>query len=93
MYESIPPEFRGWWRIVETSQWVNDGLDILGPALISLTGTAERFMMLGRLAAYGGEYALDLYHSFLQSTRASGKYSWRLDIMRVFITGVRCGSG
>lgn len=38
----IPPEYRGWWRIVDTSQWVNDGLDILGPALLSLTGYADR---------------------------------------------------
>lgn len=28
MNEPIPSEYRGWWRIVETSQWVNDGLDI-----------------------------------------------------------------
>lgn len=29
-------ELYGWWRITETSQWVNDGLDNLGPALISI---------------------------------------------------------
>jgi hypothetical protein len=45
MYEPIPSEYRGWWRIIETSQWVNDGLDILGPALISLTGYADRLRM------------------------------------------------
>jgi hypothetical protein len=38
MSEAIPSEYRGWWRITETSQWVNDGLDILGPALLSITG-------------------------------------------------------
>ena len=41
----IPPEYRGWWRIVETGTWVNDGLDILGPALLSLTGSGDRLRM------------------------------------------------
>ena len=45
MSEPIPSEYRGWWRITETSQWVDDGLDILGPALISLTGDADRLRM------------------------------------------------
>jgi hypothetical protein len=38
----IPSEFRGWWRIVETSQWDDQFLDDLGPALLSLTGRADR---------------------------------------------------
>jgi hypothetical protein len=38
MRDDIPSEYRGWWRITETSQWVDDGLDIIGPALLSLTG-------------------------------------------------------
>src|SRR6266446_1054932 len=46
----IPSEYQGWWRITETSQWVNDGLDLLGPALISLTGYADRFRRHCRLA-------------------------------------------
>lgn len=41
----IPAEYRGWWRLIETSAWVNDGLDILGPALISLTGGGDRLRM------------------------------------------------
>ena len=41
----IPSEYRGWWRIIETSQWVDDGLDILGPALLSLTGYDDRLRM------------------------------------------------
>ena len=41
----LSEEIRGWWRIVETSQWVDDGLDILGPALISFTGYADRLRM------------------------------------------------
>ena len=45
MNEPIPSEYRGWWRIVDTSQWVNDGLDDLGPAVLSLTGHADRLRM------------------------------------------------
>ena len=41
----LHPDLHGWWRIVETSQWVNDGLDDLGPALISITGYADRLRM------------------------------------------------
>lgn len=41
----IPPEYRGWWRITETSQWVDDGLHLLGPALLSLTGHGDRLRM------------------------------------------------
>ncbi len=50
MPEIIPPEYRGWWRIVEASQWVNDRLDILGPAPISLTGYGDRLRMYALLA-------------------------------------------
>jgi hypothetical protein len=50
MHEPIPSEYRGWWRVVGTSQWANDGLDILGPALISLTGYADRLRMHTLLA-------------------------------------------
>ncbi len=39
--ERLPPEIAGWWRITETSRWVDDGLDILGPALLSLTGYGD----------------------------------------------------
>jgi len=28
---SIPPEYSGWWRIVETPTWMKSGLDLLGP--------------------------------------------------------------
>ena len=38
MSTAIPPDYRGWWRIVDTGTWANDGLDILGPALLSFTG-------------------------------------------------------
>ena len=35
----------GWWRIIDTSQWVNEGLDDLGPAMLSITGRADRLRM------------------------------------------------
>ena len=50
MQNEIPSEYQGWWRIIETSQWVNDDLDILGTALISLTGYADRLRMFTLLA-------------------------------------------
>jgi len=43
--EDIPLECYGWWRIIETSQWVDNGLDILGTALISITGDDDRLRM------------------------------------------------
>jgi hypothetical protein len=41
----IPPDYRGWWRIIDTGTWVNDYLDDLGPALLSLTGSGDRLRM------------------------------------------------
>lgn len=41
----VPSEFRGWWRIVDTGTWGSDDLDILGPALLSLTGNDDRLRM------------------------------------------------
>lgn len=49
-HDSIPSEYRGWWRITETSQWSPKFLDSLGPALLSLTGSADRLRMHGLLA-------------------------------------------
>lgn len=46
----IPSAYVGWWRITETSQWVNAHLDDLGPALISITGRADRLRMLALIA-------------------------------------------
>jgi hypothetical protein len=43
--EELPREIAGWWRITETSQWDNDDLEILGPALLSLTGYDDRLRM------------------------------------------------
>lgn len=41
----IPAEYRGWWRITETSEWDDDGIDILGLAVLSLTGHDDRLRM------------------------------------------------
>jgi hypothetical protein len=38
----ISAEYRGWWRILETSQWVDDGLDDLGTALLSIGQRGDR---------------------------------------------------
>ena len=46
----IPSEYIGWWRITENSQWMNDELDALGPALISINGSNDRLRMLYLLA-------------------------------------------
>ncbi len=45
MADTIPIEYRGWWRIINTGTWVNDGIDMLGPALISFTGYDDRLRM------------------------------------------------
>ncbi|MGA2260280.1 MAG: ATP-binding protein [Acidobacteriota bacterium] len=65
MQGQIPSKFRGWWRIVETSQWVNDGLNLLGPALISLTGTADRLRMHALLA-----------YVFCKPTKSGVSFNW-----------------
>lgn len=46
----LPDAYYGWWRIIETSQWCDDDLDIIGPALLSLTGYDDRLRMLTLLA-------------------------------------------
>jgi hypothetical protein len=45
MGHELYPELYGWWRILETSQWVNEGLDALGPAILSMTGRGDRLRM------------------------------------------------
>jgi hypothetical protein len=47
---SIPSSISGWWRIVDTSTWGSDALDLLGPALLSLSGYDDRLRMLALLA-------------------------------------------
>jgi hypothetical protein len=48
--KTIPLSYQGWWRITENSQWINDELDIIGPALISITGQNDRLRMFCLLA-------------------------------------------
>ena len=48
--EEIPAKYEGWWRIVEVSQWRSLDLDILGPALLSLTEGGGRLRMFVLLA-------------------------------------------
>ncbi len=48
--KDIPSEYYGWWRIVETSQWGIDAIDILGDALISVTGDNDRLRLCALLA-------------------------------------------
>jgi hypothetical protein len=43
--DKLPAGYRGWWRIIETSQWSTRFLDSLGPALLSLTGHDDRLRM------------------------------------------------
>ena len=47
---SIPSEYYGWWRIIETSQWDNKYLDIVGTPMISFTGYDDRLRMIALLA-------------------------------------------
>jgi len=42
---AIPTAYRGWWRIVQTGAWVDDGLHILGPAMLGLTGENDRLRL------------------------------------------------
>jgi hypothetical protein len=48
--KEIPLEYYGWWRIIETSRWANDQIDLMGTALISLTGYDDRLRMFVLLA-------------------------------------------
>ena len=58
-------DLHGWWRITETSQWVNDGLDDLGPAMISITGNADRLRMHCLLAYVN-----------VRPTKTGASFSW-----------------
>jgi hypothetical protein len=55
----------GWWRIVETSQWNKKGLDRIGPALLSITGWADRLRMHCLLA-----------YVKIEPTEVSGSFTW-----------------
>jgi hypothetical protein len=61
----IPAGCAGWWRIVETSMWSSQDLDLLGPALLSLTGYADRLRM----------HALVAYVN-ARATKAGVSFTW-----------------
>lgn len=43
--DAFPAEYKGWWRLTETSPWSTKFLDSLGPAMLSLTGRDDRLRM------------------------------------------------
>jgi hypothetical protein len=63
--EDLHPDLRGWWRIVETSQWVPDSLDDLGPAMISITGYDDR-LRIHCLLAYVN----------VKATKTGASFTW-----------------
>lgn len=80
--DEIPDEYRGWWRIVDTETWVNDRLDILGPALLSLTGGDDRLRMhclLAHVHAWGTKTGVSFtWHGAWEYDPMSGRGSVRL---------------
>lgn len=48
--KAIPEDYYGWWRIVETSQWDKNDIDVIGKAMISFTGYGDRLRMFVLLA-------------------------------------------
>ena len=66
MAEEISQEIRGWWRIIDTATWLNERLDILGPALISFTGYDDRLRMHCLLAELA-----------VKRTKTGVSFSWK----------------
>ncbi len=64
--EDIPIEYQGWWRITDTTTWLREDLDAIGPALISLTGHDDRLRMLFLLATIT-----------CKPTKAGVSFSWQ----------------
>lgn len=64
--KEIPHEYYGWWRVIETSQWGSDDIDIIGTALISLTGCDDRLRMFVLLA-----------HVNCKPTKTGVSFTWR----------------
>src|SRR3954468_11229075 len=79
MAEELHAALRGWWRITETSQWVNDGLDDLGPAMLSITGRGDRLRM-HCLLAYVNWHPTKTGASFTWE----GAWEYRVGRKRVF---------
>ena len=64
--KEIPHEYYGWWRIIETSQWNDNYIDTIGPALLSLTGYDDRLRMFALLAKVNGK-----------ATKTGISFTWR----------------
>jgi hypothetical protein len=64
--QDIPHEYYGWWRIIETSQWDSDHIDMIGTALISLTGYDDQLRMLALLA-----------HLDCKPTKTGVSFTWK----------------
>jgi hypothetical protein len=65
--KDIPHEYYGWWRIIETSQWTDEDIDIIGTALISLTGYDDRLRMFVLLT-----------HVSCKSTKTGVSFTWQV---------------
>lgn len=46
----LPREYAGWWRIVDASTSDKGMLDLIGTAMISITGRGDRLRMFALLA-------------------------------------------
>ena len=64
--KDIPYEYYGWWQIIETLQWANDHIDIIGTALISLMGYGDRLRMFALLA-----------HVNCRPTKTGVSFTWK----------------
>jgi hypothetical protein len=64
--EQIPREYHGWWRITETSTWPDDVLELIGPALLSLTGHGDRLRLCCLLA-----------HVNCRRTKTGVSFTWK----------------
>ena len=68
----IPESYEGWWRIVHTGTWVDDGLDDLGPALLYLGGEEGKLRMHCLLATVDA-------HETLSGIAFSWHGAWEFD--------------
>jgi hypothetical protein len=63
----IPPQYAGWWRIIETERWDAGVLDMFGPAVISFGNRhGDRLRMIAIVGHVNASY-----------TRNGISFSWR----------------
>ncbi len=55
-----------WWRITSTSQWIHECIDLIGTAMISITGCDDRLRMFALLA-----------HVNYKPMKASISFAWK----------------